>query len=92
MTKEYWLNRWERSEIGFHQDQFNPYLMEYWSQLQVSDNNTVFVPLCGKSRDMIWLQNRGHSVLGVEFSRLAVTAFFQENEVTPSHQAGQRFI
>lgn len=91
MTKEYWLDRWKRCEIGFHQDQFNPYLMEYWSRLQIPDNSSVFVPLCGKSRDMIWLQNRGHSVLGVEFSRLAVAAFFQENSVTPSQQTSQRF-
>ncbi len=91
MIKEYWLGRWERDETGFHQDQFNPYLMKYWPRLRIPHDSTVFVPLCGKSRDMIWLKNRGHSILGVEFSQLAVTAFFQENGVTPAHQTDQRF-
>lgn len=91
MTHEYWLNRWERNEIGFHQEGFNPYLMEYWPLLNIPDNGTVFIPLCGKSRDMIWLSNRGHSVLGVELSKLAVTAFFQENNILPSRQPDPSF-
>lgn len=86
MTHEYWLNRWERNEIGFHQEDFNPYLLEYWPLLNIPDSGKVFLPLCGKSRDMVWLYNRGHSVLGVELSKLAVTAFFQENRITPSQQ------
>lgn len=91
MTHEYWLNRWERNEIGFHQENFNPYLLEYWPLLKIPDNGTVFLPLCGKSRDMIWLHNRGHSVLGVELSKLAVAAFFQENKTIPVRQADQDF-
>jgi len=91
MTHEYWLNRWERNEIGFHQEDFNPYLLEYWPLLEIPDNGTVFLPLCGKSRDMIWLNNRGHSVLGVELSKLAIAAFFQENKAIPVRQTEQNF-
>jgi thiopurine S-methyltransferase len=43
----------------------------------------VLVPLCGKSRDLLWLRARGHAVLGVEISPIAVRDFFIENVLTP---------
>ncbi len=33
MKKDYWLERWEREEIGFHRNEFNPYLRQYWHEL-----------------------------------------------------------
>ncbi len=91
MKKEFWLERWERQEIGFHQDEVNPYLRQYWQELHAARNGTVFVPLCGKSRDMLWLREQGHPVLGVELSPLAVHAFFEENGHIPRHAADARF-
>ena len=85
MTKDYWLERWEQDEIGFHQDSVNPYLLEYWETLQLTAGSRVFVPLCGKTRDMLWLCAQGHSVLGVELSARAVQAFFSENQLIPNH-------
>ncbi|HAN29955.1 MAG TPA: thiopurine S-methyltransferase, partial [Myxococcales bacterium] len=41
----------------------------------------VLVPLCGKSSDMIWLREQGHSVLGVELSAVACQAFFDDNNI-----------
>jgi thiopurine S-methyltransferase len=79
MKKDFWLERWERAEIGFHQGEINPYLQRYWPQLQLANGSTVFVPLCGKSSDMVWLRKQGHAVLGVELSDLAARAFFEEN-------------
>src|SRR5204863_4627370 len=38
----------------------------------------VLVPLCGKSKDLAWLQQRGHAVVGVELSPIAAKAFFDE--------------
>ena len=83
MKKDFWLERWERQEIGFHQDEINPYLREYWQELHLARDGAVFVPLCGKSRDMLWLREQGHPVLGVELSAIAVQAFFEENGLTP---------
>ena len=39
----------------------------------------VFVPLCGKSKDMLWLSQNHYRVFGVECSDLAVKGFFEEN-------------
>lgn len=82
LKKEFWLERWKREQTGFHQDDFNPYLRQYWQELQLARDSEVFVPLCGKSRDMLWLRDQGHRVLGVELSAIAVQAFFTENGYT----------
>ncbi len=81
MDSEFWLERWVRNEIGFHQREINAHLQEYWGRLGVVPGGRVFVPLCGKSRDLLWLRAEGHAVVGVEVSPLAVEAFFRENEL-----------
>ena len=91
MKKEFWLERWERAEIGFHQDEINPYLRRYWQEMSLSGGNEVFVPLCGKSLDMSWLRQQGCAVLGVELSSIAVQDFFKENGQEPSHIISGKF-
>lgn len=80
MEAEFWHQRWERNEIGFHQGEFNTHLKKFWS---AKPGGVVFVPLCGKSRDMLWLLAKGHQVVGIEISAVAVEAFFQENDLQP---------
>ena len=76
MNADFWHTRWESGRVGFHQDEVNRYLTQYWDSLDVGEDATVFVPLCGKSLDMMWLRERGHKVVGVEFSPVAVRDFF----------------
>jgi len=91
MQKEYWLDRWERQDTGFHQNETNPYLDQYWQRLQLAPGSAVLVPLCGKSRDMLWLHQQGHTVLGVELSEVAAQAFFSENGLTPQCRVHDQF-
>ncbi|GAB4114988.1 MAG: thiopurine S-methyltransferase [Sideroxydans sp.] len=91
MKKEFWLERWERAEIGFHQDEINPYLLKYWGELHAAQGGEVFVPLCGKSLDMVWLREQGHKVLGVELSAIAVRDFFSEQGKSPVHTQTAKF-
>jgi thiopurine S-methyltransferase len=91
MKKEFWLERWERAEIGFHQDEINPYLARYWKKLSLARGGEVFVPLCGKSQDMVWLRQQGCFVLGVELSPVAVQDFFHEQGKSPERVSGGRF-
>lgn len=91
MKKQYWLDRWDREDIGFHQSTINPYLREYWQRLHLARNSEVFVPLCGKSRDMLWLREQGYRVLGVELSCLAAQAFFAENGYAPQCTTSNTF-
>lgn len=92
MDSEFWIERWQRNEIGFHQIQVNPYLKQFWSALIPYPQATVFVPLCGRSQDMVWLQQRGHSVLGVELSLIAVQDFFVEQRLVPTRQEVDGFV
>jgi len=83
MDRDFWLRRWQDDEIGFHQDQPTPLLCKHWASAGAADGATVFVPLAGKSLDMVWLASQGHGVLGVELSPLAVEQFFAEHGLTP---------
>ncbi|MEH6627986.1 MAG: thiopurine S-methyltransferase [Motiliproteus sp.] len=79
MRADFWHRRWKKNEIGFHQDSVNPFLVEYWSDLGLQSGTQVLVPLCGKSKDMLWLREQGHCVLGIELSELAIKDFVEEN-------------
>lgn len=84
MKPAFWLEKWERNEIGFHQHEINNHLQAYWQHLKLKPGSPVLVPLCGKSSDMLWLCGQGHNVLGVEISAIAVRDFFQENALNPN--------
>lgn len=83
MEPDFWLQRWHDNQIGFHQQRPTPLLVEHWPTLGVAPGARVFVPLAGKSLDLLWFATQGHRVLGVELSQLAVEAFFAEHGLTP---------
>jgi len=78
MEKSFWVDRWENDNIGFHQDVLNPFLHKYGEKYFSEDSN-VFVPLCGKSHDIVWLAKKCQLVTGIEISEKAVKSFFDEN-------------
>ncbi|MDO8369908.1 MAG: thiopurine S-methyltransferase, partial [Candidatus Nitrotoga sp.] len=67
-----------------HQNEINPHLQRFWPALNLAPGSRVFVPLCGKSCDMLWLQGQGHEVIGVEICPLAIEAFFAESGLQAS--------
>ena len=84
MQAEFWLERWEQNQIGFHQPEINSHLQAFWGRMVVPAGGRIFVPLCGKSRDMLWLQAQGFNVTGIEISAVAVRDFFAENGLKPT--------
>lgn len=83
MEAAFWHERWQSNRIGFHGDAPLPLLKKHWPSLGLASGSGVFVPLCGKSLDMVWLAEQGHRVLGIELSELAVTQFFAERGLAP---------
>lgn len=79
MEPGFWLQRWQEGRIGFHRDTVMPLLEKHWPSLGVPPGSRVFVPLAGKSLDMMWLAAQGYRVLGVELSPLAIRQFLDEN-------------
>ena len=56
-------------------------LIHYFKALNTPKNSRVFVPLCGKSVDILWFTKQGFDVIGIELSEIAVTQFFAENDL-----------
>ena len=83
MHPDFWHQRWQQNQIGFHQSTPTPLLQKHWPALGVPAGARVFVPLCGKSLDLAWLAAQGHRVLGVELSQLAIEQFFTEHGLQP---------
>lgn len=90
MQPDYWLERWEKGRIGFHQATGNPRLVEHYRAL--GDAIRVLVPLCGKSADLEWLVVQGFEVVGIELSDLAAQAFFSERGFTPERREQGPFV
>lgn len=72
---EPWIERWREGRIGWHEPDGNRSLQKHWR----ATGRRVLVPMCGKSRDMLWLAMQGNEVVGIEVSDIAVRAFFDEN-------------
>jgi thiopurine S-methyltransferase len=81
-----WQQCWRDRNIEFHQKTVNQLLIRYWHSLNLEAGSRVFVPLCGKSLDLLWLAQQGCEVIGIELSPIAVRAFFRENNLLPARR------
>jgi thiopurine S-methyltransferase len=83
MEASFWQQKWERGEIGFHESETNPLLIKHFEKLGTRAGDRVFLPLCGKTRDIAWLLGCGYRVVGVELSALAIAELFSELGLEP---------
>lgn len=84
MDHTFWLERWQKADIGFHQATAHDLLERHWPSLAVNKGAQIHVPLCGKSLDMVWLAEHGHTIIGTELAAVAVDQFFAERSRTPA--------
>ncbi|QBZ83787.1 Thiopurine S-methyltransferase [Hydrogenovibrio crunogenus] len=91
MEADFWHQMWRSGRVGFHQPDVNAFLKKHWKKLNLSGHEQVFVPLCGKSLDMLWLNQQGHTVLGVELSEKALQEFVTENGLQATTLKHPRF-
>lgn len=92
MQAEFWKQRWLEGQTGWHQGEVHPSLIKYFPTLELSVGDKVFVPLCGKSLDMLWLAEQGMQVIGCEISGHAIQAFFDEIKQQPEKTADNELI
>ncbi|XP_077866884.1 thiopurine S-methyltransferase-like [Saccoglossus kowalevskii] len=90
-TVEKWNERWEEGKTSFHLPHVHKLLAEH-SKTLINGRKGIKIlfPLCGKTMDMKWLADQGHTVIGVEISNIAIQQFFVENniEYTINHVDG----
>jgi thiopurine S-methyltransferase len=91
MKKEFWIEKWQNNQTGFHKEEVHVLLVDYIDKLNLKKGDTVFVPLCGKSFDMLWLNSLGFNVIAVELSELAVEQFFNENHLKMKKTTDEKF-
>jgi thiopurine S-methyltransferase len=91
LQPEFWQERWRAGQTGFHQSAVEPNLLNHWMGLNLPPESRVYVPLCGKSLDLIWLAQQAHRVIGVELSAVAVEGFYLENGVRARRRSTATF-
>lgn len=94
MEHDFWHNKWEIQQAGFHLEYVHPLLKRNLSLFQADktlkeDENKpskIFVPLCGKTLDIGYLLTQGYSVVAVELSDIAVQNVLTSLDLQPDNQ------
>lgn len=84
MDPDFWHSRWKANQIGFHEAEANARLVAHFDALALTPGGRMFVPLCGKTRDIAWFLSKGHAVVGVELSALAISQLFEDLGAAPA--------
>lgn len=83
MQHDFWHQKWQSNQIGFHLPEANPLLVQHLASLKLKQHARIFLPLCGKTLDIAWLLSQGYQVVGAELSEIAIEALFAQLQVTP---------
>lgn len=83
MDADFWHERWRDNRINFHEGKANALLVTHFDALTLADGARIFLPLCGKTRDIAWLLSKGCRVAGAELSRTAIDQLFDELGLQP---------
>ena len=83
MEASFWHQKWERGETGFHENEINPFLIKHFEALNPPKGGRIFLPLCGKTRDIGWFLANGYQIIGAELSERAIHELFTELGITP---------
>lgn len=78
MKHEFWHDKWQSNNIGFHLSNPNPLLIKHIHSLNLQPQARIFIPLCGKSLDIHWLLEQGFHVTGIDLSPIAIEELISE--------------
>ena len=77
---QFWDKLYQGRKDGWTNENVNIELFKFHDIL--TDGKTgldILVPMCGKTLIMLWFAEKGHRVVGIEWSEIAVKQFFEEN-------------
>ena len=90
MKHDFWHQKWEKNEIGFHLPDANTLLVQHFSTLNLKPESNpkisprIFLPLCGKTLDIAWLLAQGYRIAGAELSSIAIEGLFKSLNLMPT--------
>ena len=87
-----WASYWVRKNPGFHEGEVNVYLQRYLNLFCLQPGDTIFMPLCGKAVDILWLSQQGFHVVGVELCAPAIESFFEESRLQYEKKNSEHFV
>ena len=91
MEAKYWISAWDEGRTGFHRGAFNERLLNNFPAFNPQKGQSILVPLCGKTKDLLWLAGLGLKVHGVELYEKAVQEFFSDNNLAFNKNLDQHF-
>ena len=75
----YWQSRWTNGDSNWHFQNPNEFLVRHLETLKADREHVrIFLPLCGKTVDLVWLYNQGHTVVGLEGVPFVAEQVFQD--------------
>lgn len=87
-----WEKKFQKVDPPWHLKGVNKSLERNPKYFEDNQGKSVFVPLCGKSVDMIYFAKRNIDVIGVELSELSVQLFFEENNFKYTKEISDSYI
>lgn len=88
MKSDFWIERWKTNDTPWQLSAPEPLLVRHFPKRAAQN---VLVPLCGKTVDLLWLQEQGHKVTGVELSDIACHSFFKDAKIDYKTQGVRNF-
>lgn len=87
---DYWNGRWANKETGWHLPAPHDVLVKHIELIAPAPERDpegqarcIFLPLCGKTRDIDWLHQQGYRVAACELNESAVREIFAEMGEVP---------
>ena len=78
MEHDFWLRAWIDGRTTFHQNEYNPVLVETTKNIDLK-GKTVFLPLAGKTKDINYFLEKGAKVIANELATKPIDEYFKEN-------------
>ena len=86
----HYILQWQGDKLGWHKEDINPHLLKHINTILLSSNagnaypipkHNIFVPLCGKSIDLVYLATHTgiSNVVGIDIVRNAAVDFASEH-------------
>ncbi|KAL4237189.1 hypothetical protein ACF0H5_005569 [Mactra antiquata] len=76
-----WVHRWAVGNTAFHRPIPDKFLDANEESMFDGKIKSLFLPLCGKTPDITWMYNKGHTVCGVEIAEQPIKEYFEENKI-----------